>query len=104
MSKLKPLAGYVVVKREVEASQTSSGIFLTDSAKEKPQRGEVMAVGPEKRTVKSDSKGNVESTYVDSQVQVGQKVLFKKYGPTEVEMDGQEMLLLEEEDILAIIE
>ncbi len=91
MSKLKPLAGYVVVKREVEASQTSSGIFLTDSAKEKPQRGEVMAVGTGKEG---------KST----QVQVGQKVLFKKYGPTEVEMDGQEMLLLEEEDILAIIE
>lgn len=91
MSKLKPLAGYVVVKREVEASQTSSGIYLTDSAKEKPQRGEVMAVGAGKEDK-------------PSQVQVGQKVLFKKYGPTEVEMDGQEMLLLEEEDILAIIE
>ncbi len=91
MSKLIPLAGYVVVKREVEASQTSSGIFLTDSAKEKPQRGEVMAVGAGK-----EDKA--------SQVKVGQKVLFKKYGPTEVEMDGQEMLLLEEEDILAIIE
>lgn len=91
MSKLTPLAGYVVVKREVEASQTSSGIYLTDSAKEKPQRGEVMAVGAGK-----EGKPN--------QVQVGQKVLFKKYGPTEVEMDGQEMLLLEEEDILAIIE
>lgn len=91
MSKLKPLAGYVVVKREIEASQTSSGIYLTDSAKEKPQRGEVMAVGAGK-----DDK--------PSQVKVGQKVLFKKYGPTEVEMDGQEMLLLEEDDILAIIE
>ena len=45
MSKLKPLAGYVVVKREEEASQTSTGIYLTDAAKEKPQRGEVMAVG-----------------------------------------------------------
>ena len=91
MSKLQPLAGYVVVKREVEASQTSSGIYLTDSAKEKPQRGEVMAVGAGK-------EGK------ESQVKVGQKVLFKKYGPTEVEMDGEEMLLLEEDDILAIIE
>ncbi len=91
MSKLMPLAGYVVVKREEEASQTSSGIYLTESAKEKPQRGEVMAVGAGK-----DGK--------TSQVKVGDKVLFKKYGPTEVEMDGQEMLLLEEEDILAIIQ
>jgi chaperonin GroES len=91
MSKLMPLAGYVVVKREEEASQTSSGIYLTDSAKEKPQRGEVMAVGAGK-------EGK------ESQVKVGQKVLFKKYGPTEVEMDGEEMLLLEEDDILAIIQ
>lgn len=91
MSKLQPLAGYVVVKREEEASQTSSGIYLTDSAKEKPQRGEVMAVGAGKEGKQS-------------QVMVGQKVLFKKYGPTEVEMDGKEMLLLEEDDILAIIQ
>lgn len=91
MSKLQPLAGYVVVKREEEASQTSSGIYLTDSAKEKPQRGEVMAVGAGK-------EGK------NPQVMVGQKVLFKKYGPTEVEMDGKEMLLLEEDDILAIIQ
>lgn len=91
MSKLKPLAGYVVVKREEEASQTKAGIYLTDSAKEKPQRGTVMAVGEGKEGKKA-------------QVMVGQKVLFKKYGPTEVEMDGEEMLLLEEEDILAIID
>lgn len=91
MSKLMPLAGYVVVKREEEASQTATGIYLTDSAKEKPQRGEVMAVGAGK-------EGKT------AQVKVGDKVLFKKYGPTEVEMDGQEMLLLEEDDILAIIQ
>lgn len=91
MSKLTPLAGYVVVKRMEEASVTVSGIILTDSAKEKPQRGEVMAVGAGKEEKQP-------------QVKVGQKVLFKKYGPTEVDFEGQEMLLLEEEDILAIIE
>lgn len=91
MSPLQPLAGYVVVKREEEASQTSTGIYLTDAAKEKPQRGKVMAVG-------SGKEGK------EAQVKVGQTVLFKKYGPTEVEMDGEEMLLLEEDDILAIIQ
>lgn len=91
MSKLKPLAGYVVVKRLEEPSQTATGIYLTESAKEKPQKGEVMAVG-----VGKEGK--------TAQVLVGQIVLFKKYGPTEVDMDGQEMLLLEEEDVLAIIE
>lgn len=91
MSKLTPLAGYVVVKRMEEASTTPSGIILTESAKEKPQRGFVVAVGAGK-------EGKT------AQVSVGQTVLFKKYGPTEVEVDGQERLLLEEEDILAIIE
>ncbi|MFA6024468.1 MAG: co-chaperone GroES [Candidatus Gracilibacteria bacterium] len=104
MSKLQPLAGYIVVKREEEASQTSSGIYLTDSAKEKPQRGEVMAVGRGKQTISTNGSGNADVSFVTPQVQVGQKVLFKKYGPTEVEMDGQEMLLLEEDDILAIIQ
>jgi chaperonin GroES len=89
--KIVPLAGYVVVKRLEEASQTPSGIILTDSAKEKPQRGTVVAVGP----------GKAEKP---AQVKEGQIVLFKKYGPTEVEIEGEELLLLEEEDVLAIIE
>ncbi len=91
MSKLQPLAGYVVVKRLEEPSKTATGIFLTESAKEKPQKGEVKAVGAGK-------EGK------EAQVREGQIVLFKKYGPTEVDMDGEEMLLLEEEDILAIIQ
>lgn len=89
--KLKPLAGYVVVRRMEEPSKTASGIILTDSAKEKPQRGTVIAVGMSK-----EGKG--------AQVAEGQTVLFKKYGPTEVEVDGEELLLLEEDDILAIVE
>ncbi len=89
MTNLKPLAGYVVVKRLEEETQTASGIVLADTAKEKPQKGEVMAVGAGK-----DGK--------EPQVAAGQVVLFKKYGPVEVDVDGQEMLLLEEEDILAI--
>lgn len=91
MSQLIPLAGYVVVKRLEEASKTPTGIYLTESAKEKPQRGEVKAVGAGK-------EGK------EPQVKVGQTVLFKKYGPTEVEVDGEEMLMLEEEDILAIVQ
>lgn len=90
MANLIPLAGYVVVKRLEEPTETASGIVLADTAqKEKPQKGQVMAVGAGK-------EGNTP------QVQVGQTVLFKKYGPTEVDVDGEEMLLLEEEDILAI--
>lgn len=91
MSQLTPLAGYVVVKRLEEATQAPAGIILTESAKEKPQKGTVVAVGAGK-----DGKS--------AQVKVGQTVLFKKYGPTEVELDGAELLLLEEDDILAIFE
>lgn len=89
--KLQPLAGYVVVRRMEEPSKTASGIILTDSAKEKPQRGTVVAVGAGK-----EGKS--------AQVVEGQTVLFKKYGPTEVEVEGEELLLLEEDDILAIIQ
>ena len=91
MAQFRPLAGYVLVQRTEVPTQTASGIVLTDSAKEKPQKGQVLAVGAGK-----DGK--------EAQVKVGQSVLFKKYGPTEVEHEGQELLLLEEEDILAIIE
>ncbi len=91
MASIKPLAGYVVVKRMEEASKTASGIILTDSAKEKPQRGEVLAVGPGKEGA-------------EPQVSVGQTVLFKKYGPTELDVDGETVLLLEESDIFAIVE
>lgn len=83
---LVPLQGYVLVKRLEVPSETSSGIILTDAAKEKPQKGEVLAVG----------RG------VD-QVEAGQIILFKKYGPVEVEHNGEEFLLLEAEDMLAII-
>lgn len=90
MTKLTPLAGYVVVKRVTEEVKMASGIVLADTAKEKPQKGEVVAAGPGK-------KGK-------AQVKAGQIVLFKKYGPTEVEVDGEELLILDEEDILAIFE
>ncbi|MFA5793311.1 MAG: co-chaperone GroES [Candidatus Gracilibacteria bacterium] len=88
---LTPLAGYVVIKRVEEASKTATGIFLTDSAKEKPQKGEVLAVGAGK-----EDKA--------PQVKVGQIVYFKKYGPTEIDLDGVDVLLLEEDDVLAILE
>lgn len=91
MTKLSPLAGYVLVRRLEEETQTASGIVLADSAKEKPQKGKVIAVGPGKEDKQS-------------QVKEGQTVLFKKYGPTEVKVDNEELLILEEEDIFAVFE
>lgn len=92
MSQVVPLAGYVVVRRKEEPSTTKSGIVIAEtSTKEKPQKGEVVAVGAGK-------EGR------EAQVKVGQIVLFKKYGPHEVEVNGEELLLLEEDDIFAILQ
>ena len=89
MAKLIPLAGHVVVKRLEEKKETASGIVLAETAKEKPLKGLVLAVGP-----------GLEGK--DPQVTEGQTVLFKQYGPTEVEVDGEELVVLEEDQILAI--
>jgi len=94
--KLKPLADRLVVKPLEEEEVTPSGIVLPETAKEKPQKGEVMAVGPGAR----DDEGK----RIQMDVAVGNKVLFAKYSGTEIKMDGQKLLILRESDILAILE
>lgn len=90
---IKPLADRVVVKVIEQEEKTSGGIFLPDTAKEKPQIGEVVAVGP----------GKVEDGQrVPMEVKVGDHVIFAKYSGTEVKIDGVEYLILRESDILAI--
>jgi chaperonin GroES len=90
---IKPLADRVVVKVLSQEEVTSGGIVLPDTAKEKPQEGEVVAVGPGKY---EDGK------LVPMTVKVGEKVIFSKYGGTEVKIDGEEYLILRESDILAL--
>lgn len=92
---LKPLADRVVVKKLDAEEKTSGGIVLPDSAKEKPQQGEILAAGPGR----TDDKGN----RVAMEVKVGDKVLFAKYTGTEVKIEGVEYLILTERDILAIV-
>jgi chaperonin GroES len=94
--KLKPLADRLLVKPLEEEEVTPGGIVLPETAKEKPQRGEVLAVGPGAR----DDEGN----RIAMDVSVGDKVLFAKYGGTEIKMDGDKLLILRESDILAILE
>jgi len=94
--KLKPLADRLVVKPLEEEEVTPSGIVLPETAKEKPQKGEVMAVGPGAR----DDEGK----RIQMDVAVGNKVLFAKYSGTEIKMDGQKLLILRESDILAVLE
>ena len=93
---LKPLGDRVVVKAIEEEEKTAGGIVLPDTAKEKPQKGEVIAVGTGKLLDNGER--------VPLEVKVGDKVIFAKYGGTEVKLNGTEYLILRESDILAISE
>ena len=94
--KIRPLHDRVVVRRMEEERKTASGIIIPDNAAEKPDRGEVLAVGP--------GKVGDDNERIALQVKVGDKVLFGKYAGTPVKVDGQELLIMREEDLLAIIE
>jgi chaperonin GroES len=94
--KIRPLSDRVVVKAVARETVTKSGIVLPDTASEKPQEGEILAVGPGK--VLDNGKR------VALEVKVGQRVLFAKYAGTEVKMDGEEYLILRESDIVSIVE
>ena len=93
--KLKPLSDRVVIKMTEAEETTKSGIILTGSAKEKPQVAEVLAVGP---------GGVVDGKEVVMQVKVGDKVITSKYSGTEVKIDGEELIVVRQNDILAIVE
>ena len=92
---IKPLFDRVVIKNVEAEETTKSGIILTSSAKEKPQMAEVLAVGP---------GGKVDGKDVTMQVEVGQKVIYSKYAGTEVKVDGEELIIVRQSDILAIVE
>jgi chaperonin GroES len=98
MAKLsfKPLGGRVLIDPIEQEETTSGGIILPETAKEKPQEGKILAVGPGDR----DDEGK----RIALDVKVGDKVLFAKYSGTEVKMDGKKLLILRESDILGIIE
>ncbi|MDY6796297.1 MAG: co-chaperone GroES [Actinomycetota bacterium] len=93
--KLKPLGDRVIVKPSEGEEKTASGLVIPDTAKEKPQEGEVIAVGPGRY---EDGK------YVPMEVKVGDKIIYSKYGGTEVKIEGEEHLILSERDILAAME
>ena len=93
--KVKPLADRVVIKMVEAEETTKSGIILAGSAKEKPQIAEVLAVGP---------GGVVDGKEIKMHIKVGDKVLTSKYAGTEVKIDGVEMTILRQDDILAVVE
>jgi chaperonin GroES len=93
--KVKPLADRVVVKATEEAETMRGGLYIPDTAKEKPQQGEVVAVGP--------GKLSDEGKRIDMELKVGDKVLYGKYSGTEVTVDGDQYLILRESDVLAVV-
>ncbi len=95
-AQIKPLSDRVVVKALEESEQMRGGLYIPDTAKEKPSQGEVVAVGP--------GKISDDGTRLDMDVSVGDKVLYGKYSGTDVTLDGQEYLILRESDVLAIIQ
>ena len=94
--KIRPLQDRVIVKRLEEEEKTKGGIIIPDSAKEKPQEGKVIAVGKGKMT--EDGK------LIPLDVKAGDRILFGKYSGTEVKIEGEEHLIMREEDILGVIE
>ncbi|MHB1232152.1 MAG: co-chaperone GroES [Burkholderiales bacterium] len=94
--KIRPLHDRVIVKRVEEERKTASGIVIPDSATEKPDQGEVMAVGPGKK----DDNGKV----IPMDLKVGDRVLFGKYSGQAVKVKGDELLVMREEDIMGVVE
>ena len=93
--KVKPLADRVVVKALEEAETMRGGLYIPDTAKEKPQQGEVMAIGP--------GKLSDEGKRIEMELKVGDKVLYGKYSGTEITLDSEQFLILRESDVLAIV-
>lgn len=93
---LKPLGDRLVVEPKERENTTASGLVLPETAAEKPQEGEILAVGPGRRDEKGDR--------ISMDVAVGDRVLYAKYGGTEVKVNGSKLLILKESDVLAIIE
>jgi chaperonin GroES len=94
--KVRPLHNRLIVKRLDEDEKTAGGIIIPDAAKEKPQQGTVIAAGPGRR----DDKGKL----IALEVQKGDRVLFSKYSGSEVNLDGEEHLIISEDDVLAVLE
>jgi chaperonin GroES len=97
LAKIRPLYDRIVVKRiDESAEKTASGLFIPDSAKEKPQEGEVVAVGKGKR--------NEEGKLIELDVKVGDRILFGKYSGSDIKVDGEEYMIMREDEVLGVLD
>ncbi len=95
MATLRPLGDKILIKRVEAEAKTKSGIVLPDSAKEKPKRGKILAVG--------DGKRLDDGTKAPFTVKVGDEVIFTSYAGTEIKLDGEEVMIMSEDDVLAVV-
>lgn len=96
MAKIQPVNDYILIEPDKAETQTASGLYIPETAgKDKPQRGTVKAVGP--------GKIGDDNERMPLSVKVGDKVLYTKYGPTEVKVDGEELIFVQESDLIAIV-
>ncbi len=96
MSKLRPLGDKIIVKRLEAETKTKSGIVLPDSAKEKPKRGKILAIGDGKRLENGER--------APFTVKKGDEVIFTSYAGTEIKLEGEEVMIMSEDDVLAVVE
>jgi len=94
-SNIKPLSDYILIEPSERENTTASGIVIPDTVKEKPQEGKVVALGP--------GKLNEKGERVALEIKLGDVVMYKKWGGTEIKVEGKDMLLVREEDVLAVI-
>lgn len=103
--KIRPLNNWTVIRPDQEKEQSTGGIFIPDSAKEKGQIGEVLSIGPGRTKEEKDKKGKViENKFEPTVVKPGDRVYYDKYAGNKVEVDGEEQLIVREDNILGLIE
>jgi len=103
--KIRPLNDWVLIRPLSDDEKSPAGIVIPETAKEKPSRGEVVAVGPGRYEEEYDRRGRAkgERTFVKTEVEPGQKVLFRRFGTDEVDVEGEKLLMVREIDVLGIL-
>ena len=103
--KLRPLHDWVLIRPEKEEETTSGGIVIPESAKEKPTKGEVLAVGRGRVEEVRDNSGNLtgEKKFIETEVKTGETVMYRKYGADEVDVEGEKLMMVRESDVLGTL-
>ncbi len=102
--KIRPLHDWALIRPSGEKEKTAGGLYIPDAARERPQEGEVLAVGDGHFKEERDKKGKViEKKYVKTVIKPGDRILFEKYGGTPIELDGEKLVLVREENVLGTL-